>query len=95
MPTPHPHPHPSPPPPPLALRAGRLTGPTLGRGPRRQDPRDDGRDSEFLFDRVLDAQATQEGVFKEACAPLVDKLFQGFNASILAYGQTGSRKTYR
>lgn len=44
---------------------------------------------------MLDAQATQEGVFKEACAPLVDKLFLGFNACVLAYGQTGSGKTYR
>ncbi|KAK1316272.1 Kinesin-like protein FLA10 [Acorus calamus] len=33
-------------------------------------------------------------MFEECVAPLVDGLFQGYNATVLAYDQTGSGKTY-
>nr|GEW19667.1 kinesin-like protein KIN-4C [Tanacetum cinerariifolium] len=33
-------------------------------------------------------------IFDDCVAPLVDALFHGYNATVLAYGHTGSRKTY-
>lgn len=49
---------------------------------------------EYGFDQVYSGNATQEHVFKEMCKPLVDHVFEGFNACCFAYGQTGSGKTY-
>lgn len=48
----------------------------------------------FNFDDVLDAQASQEEVFDVVARPIVDRFLQGFNGAILAYGQSGSGKTY-
>lgn len=39
--------------------------------------------------------ATQEVVFNAMVLPLIDQVFQGYNACLLAYGQTGSGKSYR
>ena len=58
------------------------------------DPREDGHESEFLFDRILQAEARQEDVFKDTAGRLLGHVFQGYNACVLAYGQTGSGKTY-
>lgn len=33
-------------------------------------------------------------MFEAAVQPLVDGLFQGFNACVFAYGQTGSGKSF-
>lgn len=33
-------------------------------------------------------------MYEAAAAPLVDDVMQGFNATIMAYGQTGAGKTY-
>ena len=33
-------------------------------------------------------------IFSQAVKPLVSQVFDGFNATILAYGQTGTGKTY-
>eukprot|EP01054_Gregarina_sp_Poly1_P002596 Gregarina_sp_Poly_1__2595@NODE_1704_length_3512_cov_48_744267_g1094_i1_p2_GENE_NODE_1704_length_3512_cov_48_744267_g1094_i1NODE_1704_length_3512_cov_48_744267_g1094_i1_p2_ORF_typecomplete_len214_score36_38Kinesin/PF00225_23/6_6e36Microtub_bd/PF16796_5/5_5e21T2SSE/PF00437_20/0_0014AAA_16/PF13191_6/0_021Cdd1/PF11731_8/5_9e03Cdd1/PF11731_8/0_091AAA_24/PF13479_6/0_049AAA_22/PF13401_6/4_4e03AAA_22/PF13401_6/0_11DUF815/PF05673_13/0_11DUF927/PF06048_11/0_18DUF87/PF01935_17/3_6e03DUF87/PF01935_17/0_77DU len=48
----------------------------------------------FSFDDVLDSQASQEKVFDAVAKPVVDRFLQGFNGAILAYGQSGSGKTY-
>jgi len=52
------------------------------------------RPIEFPFDTVWDWTATQPEVFDRAAAHLVDQIFEGFNATIFAYGQTGAGKTY-
>lgn len=49
---------------------------------------------EFSFDKVFYDNATQHEVFDHVCKPLVDHVFEGFNACCFAYGQTGSGKTY-
>jgi hypothetical protein len=48
----------------------------------------------FQFDRVFDQSASQSSVYADVALPLVRDLLQGYNATILAYGQTGGGKTY-
>ncbi|ODV79168.1 kinesin-domain-containing protein [Suhomyces tanzawaensis NRRL Y-17324] len=56
----------------------------------------DGRDgaSTYTFDRVFQADSTQEEIYKFSVYKSVDDLFNGYNGTILAYGQTGSGKSY-
>ena len=53
-----------------------------------------GKDRVFAFDSVYGPEAGQEGIYDEWVAPLVDALFSGYNATVLAYGQTGTGKTF-
>ena len=46
-----------------------------------------GKDRAFSFDYVFGEESSQEQVFEEACAPLVQRCFQGYNATVFAYGQ--------
>lgn len=48
----------------------------------------------FAYDRVYGAQATQARVYAESVAPLVERFLSGHNATVLAYGQTSSGKSY-
>ena len=47
----------------------------------------------FIFDRVFGEDTTQQGVW-EYLQDSVDSFLQGYNVSILAYGQSGSGKSY-
>ncbi|KAJ3284106.1 hypothetical protein HK104_010084 [Borealophlyctis nickersoniae] len=47
----------------------------------------------FTFDLVFGGGAAQQDVYA-AVAPLVDQFIEGYNATVLAYGQTSSGKTY-
>lgn len=47
----------------------------------------------FLFDRVFGEDIHQEGVF-EYIQESVNAFVQGYNVSVLAYGQSGSGKSY-
>lgn len=49
----------------------------------------------FTFDHVYGtAGAPSSTMFDECVAPLVDGLFQGYNATVLAYGQVKFRVLY-
>ena len=48
----------------------------------------------FQFDRVFDASSAQDEVYHGAAQTAVASVVEGFNASIIAYGQTGTGKTY-
>eukprot|EP00908_Phaeocystis_cordata_P027103 Transcript_9641.p1 GENE.Transcript_9641~~Transcript_9641.p1 ORF type:complete len:556 (-),score=136.43 Transcript_9641:107-1774(-) len=48
----------------------------------------------FAFDYAFGPEADQVSLFAACGAPLVEQLFEGFNATCFAYGQTGSGKTY-
>lgn len=48
----------------------------------------------FTFDAVYDHKAKQQDLYDEAVRPLVVSVLQGFNATIFAYGQTGTGKTH-
>ena len=44
---------------------------------------------QFYFDKIFDKKSAQVEVFEEAALPLIDNIFEGYNATIFAYGQTG------
>ena len=46
-----------------------------------------GSDQTFTFDYVFDMDSSQEIVYETAVAQLIEKSFQGFNVTVLAYGQ--------
>lgn len=48
----------------------------------------------FGFDRVYGPESSQEDVYVESARSAVQNVLQGYNASIVAYGQTGTGKTY-
>ncbi|RKP27546.1 P-loop containing nucleoside triphosphate hydrolase protein, partial [Syncephalis pseudoplumigaleata] len=48
----------------------------------------------FSYDYVFSPESTQVEVYEELVLPLLDKFFDGYNATILAYGQTSSGKTH-
>lgn len=48
----------------------------------------------FIFDKIIDQDAIQQNIYDDLVKPLVTKLLQGFYCSVLAYGQTGTGKTY-
>ena len=50
--------------------------------------------SVYSFDRVFDADASQQAVAHECAAELVDQLFDGVHGCLFAYGQTGAGKTF-
>ena len=56
------------------------------------DPASGGRKI-FVFDRVFNDDIDQEGVF-EYVADSVNSFVDGYNVSILAYGQSGAGKSY-
>ena len=48
----------------------------------------------FNFDYVYDPSCTQNFLYDNAAKPAVNSVLEGYNATILAYGQTGTGKTY-
>ena len=48
----------------------------------------------FTFDHVYDELSTQEFVYENTAKHSVLSVLEGYNATILAYGQTGTGKTY-
>lgn len=48
----------------------------------------------YTFDAAFAPDASQRDVFYGVAAPLVDDVLAGYNASLLAYGQTGTGKTH-
>ena len=51
-------------------------------------------EKEFTFDGVFDPESTQKEVYEEVGKPVLKDVLQGYNGSILAYGQTGAGKTH-
>ncbi|KAJ3359916.1 hypothetical protein GGF32_008933 [Allomyces javanicus] len=48
----------------------------------------------FTFDHVFGPTATQDEVYDMCARQLLEPVAQGFNATVLAYGQTGTGKTF-
>jgi hypothetical protein len=48
----------------------------------------------FAFDHVLPPESTQHQVFTATAQPLITRFLEGFNCTMLAYGQTSSGKTF-
>ncbi|CAJ0648327.1 8637_t:CDS:2 [Entrophospora sp. SA101] len=45
-----------------------------------------GQDRPFTFDYVFSSDTPQGDVFQDCALPLLEKLMEGYNATILAYG---------
>jgi kinesin family protein 18/19 len=52
------------------------------------------REKKFAFDCAFDARASQKQVFERTTGPLIEDVLNGFNATVFAYGPTGSGKTF-
>ena len=48
----------------------------------------------FSFDQVHPPATTQHALFTATAQPLISRFVEGFNCTILAYGQTSSGKTF-
>ena len=48
----------------------------------------------FKFDHVYDEGSSQEELYESTARPIVERCLEGYNATIFAYGQTGTGKTY-
>ncbi|KAF9431528.1 hypothetical protein BGZ76_000191, partial [Entomortierella beljakovae] len=48
----------------------------------------------FTFDHVFGTGATQDEVYQGSVKRMVDRFMDGYNVTIMAYGQTSSGKTY-
>ena len=48
----------------------------------------------FSFDHVLGQGTNQHALYTSTAQPLVSRFLEGFNCTVLAYGQTSSGKTY-
>ncbi|XP_020621415.1 kinesin-like protein KIF27 [Orbicella faveolata] len=53
-----------------------------------------GKDRGFTFDYVFPPKTTQADVYDKCVEPLVKSCMEGYNATVFAYGQTSSGKTY-
>jgi len=48
----------------------------------------------FSFDRIYSEESTQSEVYENTARDSVMSVLEGYNSTILAYGQTGTGKTY-
>ncbi|XP_066114201.1 kinesin-like protein KIF21A isoform X9 [Saccopteryx bilineata] len=53
-----------------------------------------GKDKAFTFDYVFDIDSQQEQIYTHCIEKLIEGCFEGYNATVFAYGQTGAGKTY-
>ncbi|XP_053412071.1 kinesin-like protein KIF21A isoform X13 [Nycticebus coucang] len=53
-----------------------------------------GKDKAFTFDYVFDIDSQQEQIYIQCIEKLIEGCFEGYNATVFAYGQTGAGKTY-
>ncbi|KAJ3373419.1 Kinesin-like protein kif22 [Allomyces arbusculus] len=59
-----------------------------------QIPGRDGQWQEFQLDNVYGPESTQRAIFDTNVRPMLDEALTGVNATIFAYGMTGSGKTF-
>ncbi|MEW5298893.1 MAG: hypothetical protein WDW36_001966 [Sanguina aurantia] len=50
--------------------------------------------SEYVFDKVLGPEATQHDMYACGVKDVIADVLQGYNGTVMAYGQTGAGKTY-
>jgi chromosome segregation ATPase len=53
-----------------------------------------GAPDRWTFDGVVNNTYTQKDIFTQFIMPMVDSVMDGFNATVFAYGQSGSGKTH-
>ena len=58
------------------------------------DPRDERKHKQYIFDDVFDEESEAADVFTAVVRPVAHKFTNGYNGTVFAYGQTGSGKTF-
>lgn len=53
-----------------------------------------GYETKYAYDKVYGIDSTQEQLYNDAVAPIVEQVCRGLSCCIFAYGQTGAGKTY-
>ncbi|KAM4618967.1 kinesin-like protein KIF21A isoform 2-T2 [Polymixia lowei] len=53
-----------------------------------------GKDKAFTYDYMFDMDSQQEAIYANCTEKLIEGCFEGYNATIFAYGQASSGKTY-
>lgn len=48
----------------------------------------------YTFDNMFDPDTEQPDVYNKSVLPIIESVLEGFNGTVLAYGQTSSGKTY-
>ncbi|XP_012078450.1 kinesin-like protein KIN-UC isoform X4 [Jatropha curcas] len=48
----------------------------------------------YRFDEIFTETASQKRVYEAVAKPVVDSVLSGYNGTVMAYGQTGTGKTY-
>jgi hypothetical protein len=69
----------------------------MNQGKKNGDPSTDGMiysSHTFTFDHVYDQRSKQAEVYNTTARDAVHSVLAGYNATIIAYGQTGTGKTY-
>ncbi|XP_063074225.1 kinesin-like protein KIF21A [Engraulis encrasicolus] len=51
-----------------------------------------GKDKAFTYDFVFDMDTTQDAIYANCTEKLIEGCFEGYNATIFAYGQCGDAK---
>ncbi len=52
------------------------------------------KEKRYVFDRAFDGSANNEHIYEHTVKSLIDGVLRGMNATVFAYGATGSGKTY-
>jgi kinesin family member 5 len=65
-----------------------------GKGSKSDAGKSNAGGHKFTFDRVFPMNTTQVDIYDSAALPIVESVFEGFNGTIFAYGQTSSGKTH-
>lgn len=52
-----------------------------------------GKDKAFTYDHVFDIDTQQETIYQHCTQRLIEGCFEGYNATIFAYGQVGLEHT--
>ena len=52
------------------------------------------KEQQFFFDHVFGKNTSQQEIYTKTTKPLLEGIIEGFNATVFAYGATGSGKTY-
>lgn len=47
----------------------------------------------YQFDQVFGSDADQSIIYQDVVVPILNEVFDGYNATLCAYGQTGTGKT--
>ena len=52
------------------------------------------KEQRYYFDRIFNEYQSTQVVYEKTCSHLISSVIKGFNATVFAYGTTGSGKTY-